>query len=59
MPIKVTFADPPVVATPTQPPLPTLGDIIDKLARERPDVVLRVDPAWRTRQVSKLEIVTR
>ena len=40
-------------------PLPTLGEIIDRIAENEPGFVLGYDPTWRDRRVLRVEIVER
>lgn len=59
MTLKVIFAEPAIEQDTDQPPLPTLGEIVDRLAEERPEIAFAFDPAWRDRHVAKVEIVTK
>lgn len=41
------------------PPLPTLGEILDRIAAERPDWRMSCDPALRDSRIGQVRIVGR
>lgn len=59
MTLMVIFAEPAAEQDTGRPPLPTLGEIVDKLAEERPEMVLEFDPTWQNRRVAKVQVMTK
>lgn len=59
MTLMVIFAEPAADQNTGRPPLPTLGEIVDKLIEEQPELALEFDPAWRNRHVAKVQVVTK
>lgn len=58
MPVRFIFAEPVATEQDTgQPLFPTLGEVIDKLAEEKPDMAVNCDPDLRDRRVGRVEVL--